>query len=48
LPDHETREKLLAINLKDIPLNDDVKSNLNFIAEKLERYSGSDITSVCR
>ncbi len=48
LPDSETRRQLLAINLKDVPLDNDVKSNLDSIAEKLEGYSGSDITGVCR
>ena len=46
LPDFETRKQLLKINLKDVPLASDV--DLNEIAEKLEGYSGSDITSVCR
>ncbi|CAF2627880.1 unnamed protein product [Rotaria sp. Silwood2] len=46
LPDLETRKQLLEINLKEVPLDTDV--NLNLIAEKLEGYSGSDITSVCR
>ena len=46
LPDMETREQLLTINLKDIPLHSDV--NVSTIAAKLEGYSGSDITSVCR
>jgi len=45
LPDLETRQQLLAINLKEVPHED---LNLNAIAEKLEGYSGSDITSVCR
>jgi len=46
LPDQDTREQLLEINLKEVPLDTDV--DLNFIAEKLDGYSGSDITSVCR
>ncbi len=46
LPDLETRKQLLEINLKEVPLDTDV--DLNFIAEKLDGYSGSDITSVCR
>lgn len=46
LPDMETREQLLTINLKEIPLDSDV--NISAIAAKLEGYSGSDITSVCR
>ena len=46
LPDTETREQLLTINLKEVPLHSDV--NIPAIAAKLEGYSGSDITSVCR
>lgn len=46
LPDSETRRQLLEINLKEVKKADDV--DLNAIAEKLEGYSGSDITSVCR
>ena len=46
LPDAEGRESLLRINLKDVELADDV--NLKLIAEKLEGYSGADITNVCR
>ena len=46
LPDHETRKQLLEINLKEVPVDDDV--DLNSIATQLEGYSGSDITSVCR
>jgi katanin p60 ATPase-containing subunit A1 len=46
LPDTETRQQLLKINLTKVPLANDV--DLNVIAEKLADYSGSDITSVCR
>ncbi|CAF0911926.1 unnamed protein product [Adineta steineri] len=46
LPDQETRKQLLEINLKEVPLDTNV--DLSYIAEKLEGYSGSDITSVCR
>ncbi|CAF1005164.1 unnamed protein product [Adineta ricciae] len=46
LPDIDTRKQLLEINLKEVPLDADV--DLQLIAEKLEGYSGSDITSVCR
>lgn len=46
LPDLDTRRQLLEINLKDVPVKDDVK--LDSIAGQLEGYSGSDITSVCR
>lgn len=46
LPDFETRLQLLKINLKEVPLASDV--DLEVIAKKLDGYSGSDITSVCR
>lgn len=46
LPDLDTRKQLLEINLKEVPLDTDV--DLDTIAGKLEGYSGSDITSVCR
>ncbi|CAF4301818.1 unnamed protein product, partial [Rotaria sp. Silwood2] len=46
LPDAETRKQLLEINLKEVSLNKDV--DLDSIAKKLDGYSGSDITSVCR
>nr|XP_009862197.1 LOW QUALITY PROTEIN: katanin p60 ATPase-containing subunit A1-like [Ciona intestinalis] len=46
LPESEGRESLLKINLKEVELADDV--NLALIAEKLEGYSGADITNVCR
>ncbi|KAJ8027390.1 Katanin p60 ATPase-containing subunit A1 [Holothuria leucospilota] len=46
LPEQEGREALLRINLKEVPLADDV--DLKSIAEKLEGYSGADITNVCR
>ena len=46
LPDQETRQQLLEINLKEVPRAADVDTNS--IAAKLEGYSGSDITSVCR
>ena len=46
LPDADGREALLRINLKEVELADDV--NLKLIAEKLEGYSGADITNVCR
>ncbi len=40
------REKLLEINLRDVPVDSDV--NLGNIAIELEGYSGADITNVCR
>lgn len=40
------RVELLRINLKELELASDV--DLGRIAEKLEGYSGADITNVCR
>lgn len=40
------REELLRINLRELELADDV--DLENIAEKMEGYSGADITNVCR
>ena len=40
------RKKLLEINLKEVELAGDVV--LDSIAERLEGYSGADITNVCR
>lgn len=40
------RKTLLQINLKDVPLAEDV--DLDSIAEQLDGYSGADITNVCR
>lgn len=40
------RVELLRINLKELELAGDV--DLDKIAEKLEGYSGADITNVCR
>jgi hypothetical protein len=42
----EGRRKLLEINLKDVELAPDVE--LQVVADKLEGYSGADITNVCR
>jgi katanin p60 ATPase-containing subunit A1 len=46
LPDLDTRKQLLEINLRKVTRDKDVDTTI--IAEKLEGYSGSDITSVCR
>ncbi|CAF0777094.1 unnamed protein product [Brachionus calyciflorus] len=46
LPDLNSRFELLKLNLKDVDLDDDV--DLNEIAQKLDGYSGADITMVCR
>uniref|UniRef100_A0A286Y647 Katanin catalytic subunit A1 n=1 Tax=Cavia porcellus TaxID=10141 RepID=A0A286Y647_CAVPO len=39
------REELLRISLRELELADDV--NLASIAEKMEGYSGADITNGC-
>ncbi|NP_999733.1 katanin p60 ATPase-containing subunit A1 isoform X1 [Strongylocentrotus purpuratus] len=46
LPEIDGREQLLRINLKEVPLADDI--DLKSIAEKMDGYSGADITNVCR
>ncbi|KAI3640875.1 hypothetical protein MIR68_001753 [Amoeboaphelidium protococcarum] len=46
LPGKETITELLKINLKDVKISDDV--DLQQLAEKLDGYSGADITNVCR
>ncbi|VDD74032.1 unnamed protein product [Mesocestoides corti] len=46
LPSVTGRLALLQINLREVPLDDDV--NFEEIAEKLDGYSGADITNVCR
>lgn len=40
------RVELLKINLREVELAADV--DLDLIAEKIEGYSGADITNVCR
>jgi len=47
LPDSDARLQLLNINLKDVNRSDDI-SDLAVIAEKMDGYSGADITNVCR
>jgi katanin p60 ATPase-containing subunit A1 len=42
----ESRKALLALALKDIPLDDTV--DLDKIAGLLNNYSGADVTSLCR
>ncbi len=42
----ESRKALLALALKDIPLDDSV--DLDKIAGLLNSYSGADVTSLCR
>ncbi|XP_076297520.1 katanin p60 isoform X3 [Lasioglossum baleicum] len=46
LPNHEGREALLKINLREVKVDSSV--NMADIARKLEGYSGADITNVCR
>lgn len=46
LPSESGRLALLRINLREVALAEDV--NLEMIAQRLEGYSGADITTVCR
>uniref|UniRef100_A0AAQ4Q808 Katanin p60 ATPase-containing subunit A1 n=1 Tax=Gasterosteus aculeatus aculeatus TaxID=481459 RepID=A0AAQ4Q808_GASAC len=46
LPTAEGRVELLKINLREVDVAADV--DLDLIAEKIEGYSGADITNVCR
>jgi len=46
LPNAEGRKSLLDLNLKDIELDEEV--DLNDISDRLDEYSGADITSLCR
>lgn len=46
LPNAEERRELLNINLNSVILGDDVK--LEEVAQKLEGFSGDDITNICR
>jgi katanin p60 ATPase-containing subunit A1 len=46
LPNMNGRLCLLKINLREVKLDEDV--DLNSIAEKLDGYSGADVTTVCR
>ncbi|XP_026737117.1 katanin p60 ATPase-containing subunit A1-like isoform X2 [Trichoplusia ni] len=46
LPDEPTRVKLLKLCLREVVLQDEV--NLKDVALKLEGYSGSDISNLCR
>ena len=46
LPDKEGRRSLLDLNLKDIDLNTEI--DLDTVADRLDSYSGADITSLCR
>ncbi|KAJ3277124.1 Katanin p60 ATPase-containing subunit A1 [Terramyces sp. JEL0728] len=46
LPDAESRRELLKLNLSTIKVAADV--NLDELADKIEGYSGADITNICR
>lgn len=46
LPDLSGRIALLKINLREVALDDDV--DLDKVAERLDGYSGADVTTVCR
>eukprot|EP00842_Homolaphlyctis_polyrhiza_P000257 jgi/Hompol1/1231/HPOL_003113-RA len=46
LPDIESRRELLKLNLGSIKIASDV--DLEALAEKIDGYSGSDITNICR
>ncbi|KAF7623569.1 Katanin p60 ATPase-containing subunit A1, partial [Meloidogyne graminicola] len=46
LPDCSARLNLIQNALKSVELDNDV--NLNLVAERLEGYSGADITNICR
>jgi len=46
LPDRAARKKVLELNLKDIPLCEDVEQDQ--LADRLEGYSGADIAYLCR
>uniref|UniRef100_A0A671S7Q1 Katanin p60 ATPase-containing subunit A-like 1 n=1 Tax=Sinocyclocheilus anshuiensis TaxID=1608454 RepID=A0A671S7Q1_9TELE len=46
LPSAQGRAELLKINLREVEVASDV--DLTLIAEKIEGYSGADITNVCR
>ncbi|XP_042315223.1 katanin p60 ATPase-containing subunit A-like 1 isoform X1 [Sceloporus undulatus] len=46
LPTAKGRAELLKINLREVELDPDI--SLEEIAEKIEGYSGADITNVCR
>lgn len=46
LPDPAARKRILELNLKDIPLCDDVDQDA--LSKQLEGYSGADIAYLCR
>lgn len=46
LPDLETRLSLLKQSLSEVKVNDDIR--MEELAQRMEGYSGADITNVCR
>ncbi|KAJ3258022.1 Katanin p60 ATPase-containing subunit A1 [Chytriomyces hyalinus] len=46
LPDSESRKELLRINLQSIKVDEGL--DMETLAEKMEGYSGADITNICR
>lgn len=46
LPDEPARRKILELNLKEIPVAENV--DLDSVAHRLEGYSGADIAYLCR
>jgi transitional endoplasmic reticulum ATPase len=46
LPDLAARRRILELNLKDIPISDDVERDA--LAVRLEGYSGADVAYLCR
>jgi transitional endoplasmic reticulum ATPase len=46
LPDKPARRKILELNMKDVPVAEDV--DLDSVAHRLEGYSGADIAYFCR
>lgn len=46
LPNSEARKELFRISMKDIKLDDDI--DIDVLAEMTERYSGADISNICR
>ncbi|KAI9349271.1 P-loop containing nucleoside triphosphate hydrolase protein [Zopfochytrium polystomum] len=46
LPEAESRKELLRINLQSIKVSDEV--DLETLSQKMDGYSGADITNICR
>ncbi|XP_076296684.1 ATPase family gene 2 protein homolog A isoform X1 [Lasioglossum baleicum] len=45
LPDHETRQEIFDIKLRNMPINEDV--NIQDLVEITEGYSGAEIQAIC-